>query len=235
MNEKKIQHVAIIMDGNGRWAKERGLPHLHGHREGAEAVQRVVEAANEYGIEYLTLYAFSTENWKRDPEEVGGLMNLLLEFLQTQLETLQKNNIRLKAIGRLKQLPEEVYQLLMRVIDETSKNTAGTLVFALNYGGRAEIADAAARIAEDAKAGKVDVDKIDEKLFSQYLYAPEIPDPDLMIRTSGELRLSNFLLWQLSYSELYVTDIYWPDFGKEDFAEAIDSYYRRNRRYGGRK
>lgn len=235
MSEKKLQHVAIIMDGNGRWAKKRGLPHLQGHREGAEAVRRAVEAAQEYGIRYLTLYAFSTENWKRDSGEVEGLMNLLLEFLETQLETLQKNKVRLMAIGRLKQLPEEVYKLLLNVIEATAGNTAGTLVFALNYGGRAEIVDAARKLAEDVKAGEVNIDDIDENLFREYLYAPEIPDPDLMIRTSGELRLSNFLLWELSYSELYVTDVLWPDFGREDFAAAIDNYQRRDRRYGGRK
>lgn len=235
MSEKKLQHVAIIMDGNGRWAKKRGLPHLQGHREGAEAVRRTVEAAQEYGIRYLTLYAFSTENWKRDPGEVEGLMNLLLEFLETQLETLQKNKVRLVAIGRLKQLPEEVYKLLVNVIEATAGNTAGTLVFALNYGGRAEIVDAARKLAGDVRAGEVNIDDIDENLFREYLYAPEIPDPDLMIRTSGELRLSNFLLWELSYSELYVTDVLWPDFGREDFAAAIDSYHRRDRRYGGRE
>ncbi len=235
MSEKKLQHIAIIMDGNGRWAKERGLPHLKGHREGAEAVRRVVEMSKEYGIKYLTLYAFSTENWKRDKEEVDGLMDLLLEFLGTQLEVLQKNNVSLKAIGRLKELPEEVYEALMQVIEETAENTDGTLVFALNYGGRAEIVDAARKLSEDVKAGKIDSKSIDEAMFSRYLYAPEIPDPDLMIRTSGELRLSNFLLWELSYSELYVTDVYWPDFGKEDFSKAIDCYYRRDRRYGGRK
>ena len=235
MLEKKLEHVAIIMDGNGRWAKERGLPHLKGHREGAETVRRVVEMSKEYGIKYLTLYAFSTENWKRDKEEVDGLMELLLEFLETQLEILQKNNVRLKAIGRLKELPQEVYEALMQVIEETAGNTDGTLVFALNYGGRAEIVDAARKLAEDVKAGEINSADIDENLFRQYLYAPEIPDPDLMIRTSGELRLSNFLLWELSYSELYVTDVYWPDFGREDFSRAIDSYYGRDRRYGGRK
>ncbi len=235
MLEKKLEHVAIIMDGNGRWAKERGLPHLKGHREGAETVRRVVEMSKEYGIKYLTLYAFSTENWKRDKEEVDGLMELLLEFLETQLEILQKNNVRLKAIGRLKELPQEVYEALMQVIEETAGNTDGTLVFALNYGGRAEIVDAARKLAEDVRAGEINSADIDENLFRQYLYAPEIPDPDLMIRTSGELRLSNFLLWELSYSELYVTDVYWPDFGRDDFSRAIDSYYGRDRRYGGRK
>ncbi len=234
-SEKKIEHVAIIMDGNGRWAKERGLPHLAGHREGAEAVRRVTEAAKDFGIKYLTLYAFSTENWKRDKDEVNGLMSLLLEFLETQLKTLMENNVRLKAIGRLKQLPEEVYSALMQVVDETSGNDSGTLVFALNYGGRAEIVDAAKKLAEDVKSGQIAVDEIDEKMFSEYLYDPELPDPDMMIRTSGEMRLSNFLLWELSYSELYVTDVYWPDFGKEDLGRAIDSFYGRDRRFGGRK
>ena len=162
-------------------------------------------------------------------------MELLLEFLETQLEILQKNNVRLKAIGRLKELPQEVYEALMEVIEETAGNTDGTLVFALNYGGRAEIVDAARKLAEDVRAGEINSADIDENLFRQYLYAPEIPDPDLMIRTSGELRLSNFLLWELSYSELYVTDVYWPDFSRDDFCRAIDSYYGRDRRYGGRK
>ncbi len=235
MNKKNVEHIAIIMDGNGRWASERGLPHLEGHRAGTETVQRIVEACQDLKINYLTLYAFSTENWKRDKSEVDGLMDLLLEFLEKHLVTLMKNNIRLKAIGRLKELPEEVYNSLLHVIEETAQNDSGTLVFALNYGGRAEIVDAAKKISEEVKSGKISSDEIDEKLFSQYLYAPEIPDPDLMIRTSGELRLSNFLLWELSYAEFYVTDTYWPDFDKEELMKALDSYYGRDRRYGGRK
>lgn len=235
MSSKSIEHIAIIMDGNGRWASERGLPHLEGHRAGAESVRRVVESCKEFNIKYLTLYAFSTENWKRDKSEVDGLMSLLLEFLETHLKTLMEHKIRLKAIGRLKELPGEVYQSLMNVIEETSQNSDGTLIFALNYGGRAEIIDATVKISEDVKCGKISSDQIDEKLFSKYLYDPEIPDPDLMIRTSGELRLSNFLIWQLSYAEFYITDTYWPDFDKESLAKAIDSYYKRDRRYGGRR
>lgn len=235
MSSKSIEHIAIIMDGNGRWASERGLPHLEGHRAGAESVRRVVESCKEFNIKYLTLYAFSTENWKRDKSEVAGLMSLLLEFLETHLKTLMEHKIRLKAIGRLKELPGEVYQSLMNVIEETSQNSDGTLIFALNYGGRAEIVDAAIKISEDIKCGKICSDQIDEKLFGKYLYDPEIPDPDLMIRTSGEFRLSNFLTWQLSYAEFYITDTYWPDFDKESLAKAIDSYYKRDRRYGGRK
>jgi undecaprenyl diphosphate synthase len=222
------------MDGNGRWAERHGLQRIEGHREGAEAVKRAVETAQEIGLEYLTLYAFSTENWKRSKDEVDGLMHLLEEFLDTQIATINEKGIRLKTIGRTWELPESVRNKLLKAVEETSNNTGGTLVLALNYGGRAEIADAAKKIALDAIDKKLEPDKIDESVFADYLYDPELPDPDLMIRTSGELRLSNFLLWQLSYSEFYITDVLWPDFDRDEFLKAVDSLKNRDRRFGGR-
>jgi undecaprenyl diphosphate synthase len=233
-NKGPVRHVAIIMDGNGRWAERHGLQRIEGHREGAEAVKRAVETAQEIGLEYLTLYAFSTENWKRSKYEVDGLMHLLEEFLDTQIATINEKGIRLKTIGRTWELPESVRNKLLKAVEETSNNTGGTLVLALNYGGRAEIADAAKKIALDAIDKKLDPDKIDESVFADYLYDPELPDPDLMIRTSGELRLSNFLLWQLSYSEFYITDVLWPDFNRDEFLKAVDSLGDRDRRFGGR-
>ena len=232
-DNRRLRHLAVIMDGNGRWAAERGLDRIEGHKEGAEAVRRILELSLEYKIEYLTLYAFSTENWKRPAEEVNGLMQLLKIFLEEHLPDLQEKKIRLRAIGRLQQLPEETLAALNDAMAATAGNQVGTLVLALNYGGRTEIVDAAARIAADAAAGKLIPSQLDEKAFAEYLYAPDIPDPDLMIRTSGEMRLSNFLLWQLSYAELYVTETLWPDFGREVMEKAIKSYYRRERRYGG--
>jgi undecaprenyl diphosphate synthase len=193
-----------------------------------------VETAQEIGLEYLTLYAFSTENWKRSKYEVDGLMHLLEEFLDTQIATINEKGIRLKTIGRTWELPESVRNKLLKAVEETSNNTGGTLVLALNYGGRAEIADAAKKIALDAIDKKLEPDKIDESVFADYLYDPELPDPDLMIRTSGELRLSNFLLWQLSYSEFYITDVLWPDFDRDEFLKAVDSLKNRDRRFGGR-
>jgi undecaprenyl diphosphate synthase len=233
-NKGPVRHVAIIMDGNGRWAERHGLQRIEGHREGAEAVKKAVETAQEIGLEYLTLYAFSTENWNRSKDEVDGLMHLLEEFLDTQLATINEKGVRLKTIGRTWELPESVRKKLLKAVEETSNNTGGTLVLALNYGGRAEIADAAKKIALDAIDKKLDPDKIDESVFADYLYDPELPDPDLMIRTSGELRLSNFLLWQLSYSEFYITDVLWPDFNRDEFLKAVDSLGDRDRRFGGR-
>lgn len=233
-NEKLLRHVAIIMDGNGRWAERHGLPRIEGHRRGADAVKRCIESANEFGVEYLTLYAFSTENWKRSSEEVGGLMDLLKEFIDANVTVLNENGIRLRAIGRLDQLPAHSREALERGIELTSDNKSGNLILALNYGGRSEICDAAARIARDAANGKIIPENVDESVFAQYLYAPDIPDPDLMIRTSGELRLSNFLLWQLSYAEFYVSDVLWPDFGRDEMKKAVDDFHRRKRRYGGR-
>ena len=226
------RHIAIIMDGNGRWAKKRLHPRTDGHRAGADAVIRVTQAARDLGVEYLTLYAFSTENWKRPAEEVGALMSLLSHFLDSKLEKLIKDGVRLKTIGRTGGLPEPVRSKLLNAVEKTRQNTAQTLVLALNYGGRAELTDAAGKIAADAAAGRLDPEKMDETVFRQYLYDPEIPDPDLMIRTSGELRLSNFLLWQLAYTELYVTDVLWPDFDRNDLVCAIEQFNRRDRRFG---
>ena len=234
--ENKIipRHLAIIMDGNGRWAKQRGLERVEGHRAGAEAVKNLVKSLEKTGIQYLTLYAFSTENWKRSKEEVDALMGLLVEFIDANLQLLMDQNIRLLVTGRIEGLPEKPREKLKEAIRKSAGNTRGTIIFALNYGGRAEIADAAKKIAHKVLKGEIDPDQIDEKLFAQNLYLPEVPDPDLLIRTSGELRLSNFLLWELSYSEIYVTDIYWPDFDLAELNKAIEAFQKRNRRFGGR-
>ena len=234
-NERIIpRHVAIIMDGNGRWAKQHGLERVEGHRAGAVAVKNLVESLKQTGIQYLTLYAFSTENWKRSKEEVDALMELLAEFIDANLPLLMENNVRLLVSGRIEGLPEKAREKLKDAIRKSSANTGGTVIFALNYGGRAEIADAAKKIADQVLKGKITPEQIDEKLFAQNLYLPDVPDPDLLIRTSGELRLSNFLLWELSYSEIYVTDTYWPDFDLAELNKAIDAFQKRNRRYGGR-
>ena len=230
MEKGTVRHVAIIMDGNGRWADRRGLPKVEGHRQGARQVSEVLEAAQEAGVEFLTLYAFSTENWKRPPSEVAALMGLLEEFLDDKLPELMEKNVRLRTVGRTDGLPAGARRKLLAVIKATADNTAGTVHLGLNYAGRAEIVDAVNRILSEKPTGK-----IDENSFRNYLYAPDIPDPELMIRTSGELRLSNFLLWQLSYAELYVTDTLWPDFGKAEFRKALDAFAGRDRRFGGRK
>ncbi|MBN2641585.1 MAG: isoprenyl transferase [Victivallales bacterium] len=232
--EKQLCHVALIMDGNGRWAQRHGVSRIEGHKQGAIAVQKLIESASEFGIKYITLYAFSTENWKRSREEVNGLMDLLKEFIDNNLEHLQKNGIRLLASGRIEQLPEHSRESLKNAIKLTADNTSGTLILALNYGGRSEICDAAKKFAHDVVKHKIDIDELDESRFRDYLYLSEVPDPDLMIRTSGELRLSNFLLWQLSYAEIYVTDTLWPDFDRDEMKKAIDGYYQRERRFGGR-
>ncbi len=229
------RHIAVIMDGNGRWAKQRGLPRVEGHIAGAERVREVLRYAREFGVEYMTLYAFSTENWKRSREEVDALMDLLSRFIDGYLDEMKQNNVRLLVSGRIDGLPERAANDLKRAMAETASLTGHTLILALNYGGRSEIADAAKKIAEEVRHGRLDPVKIDEQLFSRYLYLPEVPDPDLMIRTSGEFRLSNFLLWELSYAEFYVTDTYWPDFDREEFRKAIESYSKRDRRFGGRK
>ena len=234
-NERIIpRHVAIIMDGNGRWAKQHGLERVEGHRAGAVAVKNLVESLKQTGIQYLTLYAFSTENWKRSKEEVDALMELLAEFIDANLPLLMENNVRLLVSGRIEGLPEKAREKLKDAIRKSSVNTGGTVIFALNYGGRAEIADAAKKIAHKVLKGEINPEQIDEKLFAQNLYLPDVPDPDLLIRTSGELRLSNFLLWELSYSEIYVTDTYWPDFDLAELNKAIDAFQTRNRRFGGR-
>ncbi len=227
-----IRHVAIIMDGNGRWAESRGLSRSEGHKAGAAAVDTVLKSAVRNHVEYLTLYAFSTENWKRPATEVSALMGLLADFMLNKLPSLMENNIRLKTVGRTSGLPLLARNRLLAAVEKTRKNTGCTLVLALNYGGRAEIADAASAIARDAASGVLKADDIDEKTFAGYLYDPELPDVDLMIRTSGELRLSNFLLWELAYAELYVTPKLWPDFNGDDFDEALDVFFRRERRFG---
>ena len=235
MKNAKVRHVAIIMDGNGRWAERRGLPKVEGHRQGARQVTEVLKAAQEYGVEFLTLYAFSTENWKRPVAEVTALMGLLEEFIDDKLPELMKNGIRLRPIGRTEDLFPGARKKLLHAIEMTEKNNGGTLNLALNYGGRAEIVDAVNKMAAEMTEKGGRFPKVTEESFRNYLYAPDIPDPDLLIRTSGELRLSNFLLWELSYSEMYVTDTLWPDFGKKEFGEALEAYGQRDRRFGGRK
>ena len=238
MHERRIRpetiprHVAVIMDGNGRWAKRRGLDRVQGHRAGIEAVRATVRAAHELGVRYLTLYAFSTENWSRPKGEVDALMGLLEHYLAAELEELDRNGIRLRAIGRLERLPDVARVKLEDALERTRDNSEMTVVFALSYGGRAEIADAARKLARDVEQGKLDPEQIDEKTFGAYLYDPELPDPDLLIRTGGEARVSNFLLWQIAYAELHVTEVMWPDFRKNDLVEAVLDYQRRERRYG---
>lgn len=231
----EVRHVAIIMDGNGRWAKKRHLPHLEGHRKGAEAVKEAIKTSKELGIEYLTLYAFSTENWKRSKEEIDGLMDLLEEFIDHNLRELNERDIRLKTIGRIEEFPQSTVNKILKAVECTAANKSGTLVLALNYGGRAEIVDAAKKISRKVAAGELAIDDLTEDLFGASLYDPEIPDPDIMIRTSGEFRLSNFLLWELSYSEIYISDVLWPDFDKAEFIKAVESCQKRERRFGGRK
>ncbi len=226
------RHIAIIMDGNGRWAKQRGLPRLEGHRAGAESVRAIVRACGELGIEYLTLYAFSSENWRRPKAEVTALMHLLEFYLQREVTELDKNNVRLAAIGRLHELPEGAQRQLQKSIEALRKNTGLTLVLALSYGGRAEIVDAVRSIARDVKTGALNIADINEETISHRLYTRDIPDPDLLIRTSGEMRISNFLLWQISYAEIHVTDTLWPDFRKPQLQAALDDYAKRQRRFG---
>ena len=225
-------HVAIIMDGNGRWANARGLERKFGHEEGVNAVKRVVETAGELGVKYLTLYTFSEENWKRPRTEVEALMSLLATSTLRELNELMKNNVRLIVTGRLQDIPTVRRKVLEDAIRRTANNTGLTLNLALSYGGRGEIVDAVRALARDVVDEKVRIDEISEQLFHKYLYTADIPDPDLLIRTSGEMRLSNFLLWQTSYTELYITDILWPDFDGHAFIDAIEDYLRRERRYG---
>ena len=233
--ESKVpRHVAVIMDGNGRWASQQGKPHLAGHRAGAETVRRLVEVCGDSDIEYLTLYAFSTENWSRPPAEVKGLMTLLDEFLRQRAKDLHKNEIRLNVIGDLEPLPSEVRRTLDRVVEDTHAHKRGTLTLALSYGSRDEITKAVRAIAEEVRNGSLDPDGISEATVANHLYTAELPDPDLLIRTAGEYRLSNFMLWQLSYAEFWITPTLWPDFSKEEFQQALRDYGSRKRRYGGR-
>ena len=227
------RHVAVIMDGNGRWAQQHGLPRLAGHEQGSKSIRQCVEACMEAGVEFLTLYAFSSENWKRPAIEVNGLMLLLEKFLNEKKEEMLREGVRLRAIGRLDELPKPCRKKLDEVMVATAGNSRLNVILALSYSARAEILDAVRSIAGDATEGKLKPDEITEELFSSRLYTADIPDPDLLIRTSGEMRISNFLLWQLSYTEIHVTKKLWPDFGKTDFLSALEDFAGRHRRYGG--
>lgn len=230
--ERLPRHVAIIMDGNGRWAKMQGKARVFGHKNGVTAVKSVVEGAAEMGVEYITLYAFSTENWNRPKFEVNALMQLLVSSIHKETKTLNKNNIRLKAIGELDNLPKSCQRELQAAIDSTAKNERMTLVLALSYSSRWELSSAIRQMVNDAMDQKIDAKQIDEHMIQSYLSTAEIPNPELLIRTSGEQRISNFLLWQIAYSELYFTDKHWPDFRKEDLLDAILDYQSRERRFG---
>ena len=227
------RHVAVIMDGNGRWAKSRHLPRIEGHRRGADSAREIIRTAGEVGIRYLTLYAFSAENWNRPKDEVDALMKYLIHYLKTETPELNKNNVRLEVIGQIWRLPENVQEHLKKSIATLSKNNGLTLIMALSYGSRIEIVDAARQIAEKVKAGKLDPADITEKVISDHLWTRNVPDPDLLIRTSGEMRVSNFLLWQISYAELVITPTLWPDFRKPQFFAALEEYAKRHRRFGG--
>ncbi|MDH5475761.1 MAG: isoprenyl transferase [Cyclobacteriaceae bacterium] len=226
------EHVAVIMDGNGRWAKKKGAMRIFGHKNAIKAVREATEGCAELGVKYLTLYAFSTENWARPKAEVDGLMELLVNTIKREMPTLNKNNVQLNAIGKIDNLPSNCKVNLEEAIKETAKNTGLILTLALSYSGRQEIVEAAKKIAIDVKKGVVDINKVNEDIFSNYLDTDNMPDPELMIRTSGEMRISNFLLWQLAYSELYMTETLWPDFRKKHLYEAIISYQNRERRFG---
>ncbi len=225
-------HIGIIMDGNGRWAKQRGLPRTAGHRAGTSATREIVRACGELGVSYLTIYVFSAENWGRPRLEVRLLMDLLVEMIRREVTELNKNNVRLHAIGDLSRLPAKSHQELQKGIEQTSENTGLNLVLALSYGGRSEIVWAAKQAARDAMQGKLELDDLDETSFAQYLHTSGMPDPELIIRTGGEQRISNFLIWQCAYSELYITDVLWPDFNKDRLIEAIEDYTKRERRFG---
>lgn len=227
------RHIAIIMDGNGRWARGKGLERLNGHERGAEAVRDCVKGCRELGVEYLTLYAFSTENWKRPKAEVAGLMKLLERFLAKEVPELNTQGVRLEAIGRLDELPASTRKALDAARAATASNTKLTLILALSYSSRVEIVEAVRAIAREAKEGALDPAALDEAAVARHLYTAPYPDPDLLIRTSGEMRLSNFLLWQLSYTEFYITQTLWPDFRKADLFAAVEAYSQRNRRFGG--
>ncbi|MCQ9209840.1 isoprenyl transferase [Granulicatella sp. s8] len=235
--EGKIpQHIAVIMDGNGRWAQKRMLPRIAGHKEGMETVRRIAIAADDLGVKAMTLYAFSTENWKRPTEEVSFLMKLPGDFFQLFMPEIQERNMQIKLIGFIDQLPDSTRRVVQNAVDATVNNTGMVLTFALNYGSRAEILEATKSIAQQVKDGQITVEELSEDSINQELqtaFLGQLQDPDLMIRTSGEVRLSNFLCWQLAYSEFYFTDILWPDFSKEDLQEAIGVYQNRHRRYGG--
>ena len=227
--EKIPQHVAIIMDGNGRWALSRGLPRLAGHKAGTENLRRVIRSTVEFGIPYLTIYAFSTENWGRPPEEVQGLMRILEDVIDRELNELHKEGVQLRHIGRLERLAPSLQEKVLDAVDMTKHNTRLTLNIAFNYGGRDEIVQAIQRIIRDG----VPAEDVSDEMVGRYLYTAGVPDPDLIIRTSGELRVSNFLIWQAAYSEWYITPTYWPDFDKEEYRRALETFAQRDRRFGG--
>ncbi len=231
--ERVPGHVAVIMDGNGRWAKKRGLPRLAGHKAGAAAVRELIGTAIELDVRYLTIYSFSSENWNRSPEEVSGLMDLFVEVLHKELASLQERHVRVVVIGRMDALPPKTRAAFEDCIVQTAENDGLTLVVALNYGGRTELCDAARSIAQDVAAGLLEAAEVDESAIAARLYTTGIPDPDLVIRTSGEMRVSNFLLWQIAYAEFYVTETLWPDFGKDDLLDAVVDFGSRERRFGG--
>jgi undecaprenyl diphosphate synthase len=225
------RHIAIILDGNGRWAEKRGLPRLEGHRAGVKNVHRILRCLNKYGIEYVTLYAFSTENWNRPADEVNGIFDILMKVVGRETSELHRNGVKIRHIGRFQGLPEGVQRSIKKAVELTKNNQGMSLNVALNYGGRAEILDAITRITKD----KIPPQDIDEKLFSKYLYTAGLPDVDLVIRTSGEMRTSNFLIWQSAYSEYYFTPVLWPDFDEEELEKALLAYSQRQRRFGGRQ
>jgi len=229
------RHLAIIMDGNGRWAQQKGLPRVAGHRAGVESLRDIVKACIEWGITILTVYAFSTENWKRPQEEVKALMNLLVEYLRRELPELYQEGVRIRAIGRLEGLPHKAKEELARARQITAHNNRLILNLALNYGSRAELVDACQKLARQVATGRLKPEAINEEAISRALYTGDLPDPDLLIRPSGEMRISNFLLWQLAYTELWITDVYWPDFRRENLRQALLAYQRRERRFGGVK
>ena len=233
--ERIPQHVAVIMDGNGRWAKERGMARVQGHNAGMKALKEIVKHSDVLGVKYLTVYAFSTENWKRPADEVSGIFRLLVLYVAQELKELHQNNVKVQILGDWSALPEDAVKAVRKALDTTKDNTGLVFSIAINYGGRAEIARAARLIAEKAAAGELDPDMVDEKLISDYLYTSGMPDPDMIIRTGGELRVSNFLIWQGAYSELVVTPVYWPDFTPERYEEAIAEFQTRDRRFGGIK
>lgn len=233
LDPKKLpKHIAIIMDGNGRWAKKKFMNRVRGHQKGTDVVREITRASREIGISYLTLYAFSEENWKRPQTEIAALMNILKQFLKSELPEMQENGIRLQAIGRVEKLPKGTQDILYDTIDKTAKNENMVLTLALSYGGRQEIIDSVQKIAVKIERGTLTSDQINEELISKVLYTSDMPDPDLLIRTSGEYRISNFLLWQIAYTEIYITPTLWPDFNKDEYLAAIMDYQKRERRFG---
>ncbi len=232
---RPIEHIAIIMDGNGRWAKKRGLPRNMGHRKGAEVVKEICKAVEKAGVKYLTLYAFSTENWKRSKEEVSALMDLLRQYLASDLKELQEKGVRIRFIGERQMLDADIVESMNKLEAETLQNQKMTLCIALSYGSRQEIVSAAQKVSELVKRGDIKTEDIDEKLFSSMLYTHDMPDPDVLIRTSGEQRISNYLLWQLAYTEFFFTETLWPDFSEKELMDIIANYQKRERRYGAIK